>query len=737
MIRALPLTAVAAVAAVAAGAMAWADADGRPAHGQLAGPMRTPVAVTFLADGALAVSEDATPAVSVFEPSGALRWSTTEALIHPAGLYASADGLWVADGGSGSVVQLDLDDGAVLRTVHVGDDLHPSDVVATEQGPLWVSASSDDLLLRIDPALHSMLVVDSVSGSPLEAPRGLAPDGHGGVWVVESLAGRVHRFSATGELVDSIGGWGIGAGRFAKPKDLAILPDGGLLVLDAQLGLVQRLDAEGRFHSVLADDEGVLRFDHPLGVAAMGDRVAVAEAGANRVTLIDRALSPIDTPFPEPASLVSYSSIKDMDPGLVCRQCHDGTRRQSPGIWDPEVHNHPMEPAEGTTLPEDIERNKEGQLTCFSCHGIHRPEGQQIPDDSGLEEESIVLACAHCHEDLNERSTTPTGNAHPVGKTLPFGADREALARITVVEDDKIACRTCHRPHGAPAEHLLVRSAEEAALCLTCHSGEADHRTGHPMDVEPDAAMRARLEARGALLTANGQLACLTCHDVHEAAGQPLLRFAGGALASCETCHEDKVEILADSVHHEKTCVDCHGMHRDNEVTNAGCGECHEDEQAAQDRGGHGDAVCRDCHRVHEDQPMDGFTMTATQTPDGTALNPFSIRCLSCHLPSAQPGLEIDPPRVAHYQHPVDVFTPDGEGWTSLGGMPLYGPDGAQLPPGAQGEVSCGTCHLTHGPAASGKRPQMRRAEWKQTCPMCHGPNALQFYQYFHYPDSR
>ncbi len=713
---------------VAGGALAQAGSE--PEGRVISGELRTPVAVALFPDGAVAVADDATPAVTLFEADGRQRWSTTERLVHPSGLHADADALWVADAGSGLLLRLDPANGATLETVDLGRDLHPSDVVATAQGTLWVSASTDDTLVHIDPATRSLLVVDDVSGRPIEAPRGLAPDGHGGVWVVESLSGRVHRFSATGEVVRSVGSWGIGAGRFAKPKDLAALPNGGLLVLDAQLGLVQRLDAAGDFVSVLSEDGVPLRFEHPLGIASLGDRVAVAETGAHRVHLLPLDRGP-EVAFPAPSSLVSYSSIRDMDPGLVCRQCHDGTRRQSPGIWDPGVRNHPLEIGEGTELPEDVERTKEGELTCFSCHGIHRPDGAAPPPEDELAQERIVRDCGHCHEEIDRRSTTPEGDGHPVGKNLPLRADRELLARITVVEDDRVACRTCHRPHGATEDHLLVSSAADATLCLTCHSGEADHPSGHPMDVEPDAGMRGLLERSGGALTPSGQLSCLSCHGIHDAVGGPLLRIGGSALASCEACHAERAREHADSAHHEKSCVDCHGMHRDNAVTDAACGACHEDEQAATDRGGHGDASCRDCHRVHGDQAWAGFA------PPDPALNPASTTCLACHHPSATPDLEGPIPRVTHYEHPVDVFTPDGEAWTSLGGLPLFGSDGEPVPTGEKGVVACGTCHLTHGPAETRKRPQMRRAEWKQTCPMCHGPNALQFYQYFHYPDGR
>ncbi len=720
--------AVATAAALAGVALAQIGAE-TEAPSNITAQLRTPVAVALLADGALAVADDAVPAVTLFEPDGRQRWSTSELLVHPTGLFAGDDGLWVADAGSGSLLQLDLADGARRETIELGEDLHPSDVVATGEGTLWVSASTDDTLILIDPATRSLRVVDHVAGRPIQAPRGLAPDGHGGVWVVESLSGQLHRFSATGEVVRSVGGWGIRAGHFAKPKDLAALPDGGLLVLDAQLGLVQRLDAEGSFVSVLSSDGEPLRFDHPLGIASHGDRVAVAETGAQRVRLF--SLTEESAPFPEPSSLVSYSSIKDMEPGLVCRQCHDGTRRQSPGIWDPGVHNHPLEPAEGTRLPDDVERTKDGDLTCFSCHGIHRPDGRPAPPEEELAEESIVLSCGHCHEELDRRSTTPDGAGHPVGKNLPLRADRETLARITVVEDDRLACRTCHQPHGAPEEPLLVLPAWDATLCLTCHSGEADHPTGHPMRVDPDAAMRTSMAAAGAPLGENGELSCLSCHAVHDALGGPLLRLSRSARRSCEACHAQRAREHAESPHHEKHCLDCHGMHRDNEVSDRDCGACHEEEQAAADRGGHGEATCRDCHRVHSPAPWEGFAL------DEPELNPASLTCLACHHPQADPGLEDPIPRVAHYLHPVDVFTPDGDAWTALGGMPLYGPDGEEVETGVQGVVACGTCHLTHGPAETRKRPQMRRAEWKQTCPMCHGPNALQFYQYFHYPDSR
>jgi len=719
---------------IAAVAGAQVVGEGYQEVAQLGRKLREPAAVVFLDAERLAVADHAADTVSVFHSDGRLLWVADDlGLDRPSGLCASPRGIWVADAGNHRVLLLSERNGALLETITLGTRVNPTDVTLGSGQTLWVSASPNNMLLLVNPLKHSLLVLETVAGKALRAPRGLAADDDGGVWVTEALGGKVHHIDDSGELLATVGGWGLGAGQFAKPKDLARLPGGGMAVLDTQLGVVQLLDERGGFLRLLADAEGLVRFKHGLGIAAFGDKLAVADAGSGRVHVFQAGGSAFDQgSFPAPETLLDQTSIREMAAALICRQCHDGTRSLNSGIWDPEAYSHSLEYSPAESVPANVRLTEGGDLSCFTCHAMHRDAsaadvgrgpGTSVSEvDLADENEQHILACEECHQSLLDGSLTQPRRSHPVVKAIPFSADRETLDSFTPYGGDDVRCRTCHRPHGALAPNLLVVTASSSsALCRTCHRPDLSQPSGHPLDARPDEELAATLSELGGTLSPDGRLACLTCHSPHKPASASLVRFAGGTAATCALCHQGQADHLTESAHYESSCVDCHGLHSDNLPTNATCLDCHDEQRREQHRGGHGDRVCMDCHRVHETDPMSTWM--------GAVADPFSLRCLSCHHLDAEEG---DAPRVAAYEHPVEVFSPAGDAWTSLAGLPLFDEDGAPMPPGGAGVVACGTCHHTHGPDASSPTQKLRRPGWKQACAMCHGPEALIFYQYFH-----
>ncbi len=80
---------------------------------------------------------------------------------------------------------------------------------------------------------------------------------------------------------------------------------------------------------------------------------------------------------------------------------------------------------------------REGHMTCVSCHDPHGSSIGRIKSDTRPED-----LCTTCHAEQEG----------------PF-----------IFEHDPVAegCDTCHNPHGAVADNLLVQS--EPFLCLQCH----------------------------------------------------------------------------------------------------------------------------------------------------------------------------------------------------------------------------------------------------------------------------
>jgi len=116
----------------------------------------------------------------------------------------------------------------------------------------------------------------------LAEPRGIALDGKGRIWVTDFGHSRVALFDADG---GSLGGWGgvIGNGhyQFQDPADVAIRGDDAY-VADTWNGRVQQFTTAGQFRQTSAAE-----LYGPRGVAVAPDGVVwIADSGNNRLVLL-------------------------------------------------------------------------------------------------------------------------------------------------------------------------------------------------------------------------------------------------------------------------------------------------------------------------------------------------------------------------------------------------------------------------------------------------------------------
>lgn len=669
--------------------------------------LREPCAVASTSAGRFAVADAAADSVSLFDRSGNVLWTEDQILSHPLGLDADSAGVWVADTGHHRVVLLDAGDGHLLEAVDLPTETRPTDVAVAQDGALWISVSAGDRLLRVSADRVDVLEIGSSPERTFSAPRGLAPDGSGGLYVAEALGGRLHHLDARGETIAVLGELGVGEARFGKPKDVALLEDGSLAVLDTQIGTIQVLDQEGTFLRMLAAEDGPIQFDHPLGIAVDGGGFLVADAARGavyRVEPSDADLGPGDLPHPSTLLRRERGALGNDDPSALCRQCHDGTRKANLGNWDPAAHQHTLDLVD--PAPEGFATTDRGDLKCASCHDIH---GDSAADEPG---DVTDGHCATCHP---EAEPAAGRRSHALDEPMERRWDRDPLLGRRSALPERTTCLTCHTPHGAMFEPLLVAPRE--GLCLACHTmggGSAHPTTG----ALAESAARAATAAAGGLLDADGRTTCLSCHDVHEATGGALLRFAGGADGSCEACHERTDH--GSRWHPDESCTECHSMHERAVLDSSDCGACHEEQRDAKAAGGHGSAGCLDCHPATGDDPAGDVV-----APDA---NPASQPCLACHQPAAD---VMEAPRIAVYDHPSrEIIPPAG----AVAQIPLFSPDGTELPPGQVGEFACSSCHVTHGPEPGATTRKLRRDEWKGTCATCHGADALIRYSYFHRP---
>jgi len=243
--------------------------------------------------------------------------------------------------------------------------------------------------------------------------------------------------------------------------------------------------------------------------------------------------------------------------------------------------------------------------------------------------------CMACHEDLYN------GIAKSAHRVVDTDAKRGFEGRV---------CESCHGPgqkHAESADPTLIRNpanlnaAAVDKICLTCHLNQ-------PTQV-------GRLESSHA----RNQVACTTCHKVHES--QPLVvRKADATNKLCASCHLNEWAQFQRPFHHrlpegDMSCVDCHNPHgsirpamlQTFAANEPGCFGCHGDKRGP---------------FTFEHAPVRFEGCQACHEPHGSA-NPRMLKradvrfvCLECHanLPSAPVKVAgVVPPAFHDLRSPV------------------------------------------------------------------------------------
>jgi len=229
---------------------------------------------------------------------------------------------------------------------------------------------------------------------------------------------------------------------------------------------------------------------------------------------------------------------------------------------------------------------EDGLIKCATCHEQHSNDAG-APYLRRLNNHDQM--CKECHaprnEGLGERGTHPVGFAYPAGQgEFPLPADVAPL----FIKNDYVECMTCHAVHdadsgganGGEGDGLLLRAANDEALCRTCHT---DHIGHIPSD--------------------GWQPTCDDCHTVHDPDNENLALVA--AIVYNQTLDLDLPVVF---------------------TARTGPNSFDDGDPSAND------GICQVCHTVTDYHLHDG---TGTPHYDGRA-------CTACHLHSAG-FMPVDP----------------------------------------------------------------------------------------------
>jgi sugar lactone lactonase YvrE len=263
-----------------------ADADGRTYYPDLPESPRIQHLTTLASESDLAGEEDGFARFILGEEKKETR------LVQPYGTAMDKGRLYVVDTGAGALAVFDLarkklefipgsGSGRMKRPINIRIDRDGTRYVTdTGRDQVMVYDRNDRFVLAIgesgqfrpvdlaivgerlyvvDILHHSIQVLEKATGKllfhfgkagsgdgELFHPTNIAVTPEGDMLVVDTSNYRVQRFSADGKFIRSHGTVGATPGSFARPKGIAVDPSGRMYVSDAAFENVQLFDREGR-----------------------------------------------------------------------------------------------------------------------------------------------------------------------------------------------------------------------------------------------------------------------------------------------------------------------------------------------------------------------------------------------------------------------------------------------------------------------------------------------------------
>lgn len=194
-----------------------------------------------------------------------------------------------------------------------------------------------------------------------------------------------------------------------------------------------------------------------------------------------------------------FAKLAPRDAAETCQSCHTSSTH---ALWDGSAHDA---------------RN----MSCVTCHSVHEPAEPKAQ----LVKATEVELCASCHRTQTQKM--------------------RRVSHMPVAEG-KMACSTCHNPHGSTNVKLLRTGNWINESCVSCHT-----------------------EKRGPFLFehAAGRESCVSCHDPHGSSNDRMLVAKAPML--CQRCHI--------GTRHPSTIYDGLAVqNRSNRIVGRACVNCHQ-----------------------------------------------------------------------------------------------------------------------------------------------------------------
>ncbi|MCL4555038.1 MAG: cell wall-binding repeat-containing protein [Actinobacteria bacterium] len=277
----------------------WATQEVWDLSGSGPGQLRSPVAVASAPDGTIYVADEGNERIQVFGANRAFLRSIggSGLTTQPADLAVAASGdvLVAMSGGTPRVDRFSAQ-GVLLGSIGSGQLTSAQGVAIAPSGDIWVADTTSARVRRFSAAGDLLQTLQPPAGTPgaLMAPVDITVDASGRLWVVDQSAARVLVFDGSGGFLFSLGGFGEKPGQFKAPTGVAIGLSGQIYVGDTGNARVQRFSSAGVFQEVIGSlgaGEGQLRSPMRPAVLPNGNLI-VPERDNHRLQIFEHDEGP-------------------------------------------------------------------------------------------------------------------------------------------------------------------------------------------------------------------------------------------------------------------------------------------------------------------------------------------------------------------------------------------------------------------------------------------------------------
>lgn len=204
---------------------------------------------------------------------------------------------------------------------------------------------------------------------------------------------------------------------------------------------------------------------------------------------------------------------------VLCDGCHTIDKARS----------HPINLKPNKAIPLTLHLDKDGRLTCATCHDVHKEDKTQ----NKAQLSSLLWGhirgkafCLLCHSDAKQdalwRHQTAIQYAHPAGKLTEASVG-------SLLDKSSTECLSCHDGTISKFPQVEVRQGRWQHGIGMSHPIGVDYPRAE--DFTPEEALPKQIQLFG------GKLGCLSCHEIYTR-GPNMLVMNNQKSRLCLTCHK-------------------------------------------------------------------------------------------------------------------------------------------------------------------------------------------------------